>query len=178
VQIENLLNGLEQDIEAFKSILPRVDDRRALLNVAGSFFKILFRTATVMDLEKLHNSVQELHERQEKLVYDVDNRMTYMKTLDASIKFNMQDISVLSEKMKRIMLDSQKWADHSKTLLHWMNSSIYNQTTIFTGIRQLEFDILQLQREIQNFMMGLEGTFVWQVTYYFDSPNYFIFDFE
>jgi hypothetical protein len=40
-----------------------------------------------------------------------------------------------------------------------MNSSIYNQTIIFTGIRQLEFAIVQLQREIQNFMMGLEGIF-------------------
>jgi hypothetical protein len=99
VQTENLLNGLEQGIEAFKSILPRMDDRQALLNVAGSFFKILFGTATVMDLEKLHNSVEELHERQEKLVHDVDNRMTYSKTLDASVKFNMQAISALSEKV-------------------------------------------------------------------------------
>jgi hypothetical protein len=72
-----LSNGLQQDIEAFKPILPRMDDRRALLNVTGSFFKILFGTATVMDFEKLHNSVQELHERQEKLVHDVDNRKTY-----------------------------------------------------------------------------------------------------
>jgi hypothetical protein len=84
----------------------------------------------------------------------------------------------LSEKVKRIMLDSHKWADQSKTLLHSLNYSVYNQTTIFTGIRQLEFAILQLQRQIQNVMMGLEGIFFWQSTYYFDSSNYFILDFE
>jgi hypothetical protein len=72
----------------------------------------------------------------------------------------MQAISALSEKVKQVMPDTQKWADQSKTVIHWLNSTIYNHTTIFTCIRQLEFAILQMQNEIQHFMMGIECIFL------------------
>jgi hypothetical protein len=45
-------------------------------------------------------------------------------------------------------------------MIHWLNSTIYNQTTVFTGIRQSEFAIVQLQKEIQDFMMELEFVFL------------------
>jgi hypothetical protein len=99
-------------MEEFKSILPRLDNRRALLNVAGSFFKILFGTATVADLEQLHNTTLQMNYMQDRknLVNSVNTQTTYKTELDFSIKFNMEAISTLSEKVKQVMLDSQKWA--------------------------------------------------------------------
>jgi hypothetical protein len=38
-QVEKLLNELENEINSFREILPSLDSRRAVLNVAGSFFK-------------------------------------------------------------------------------------------------------------------------------------------
>jgi hypothetical protein len=64
-QVENLLDKLESEKSAFEEILPCLDTRCAVLNVAGSYFKLLFGTAMIADLESLHNAVEELHEKQE-----------------------------------------------------------------------------------------------------------------
>jgi hypothetical protein len=87
---------LENEINSFREILPRLDSRRAVLNVAGSFFKLLFVTATTADLESLHNTVQELHEREENIVHSVNNQLTYLKTLDSSVQFNTKAVEILS----------------------------------------------------------------------------------
>jgi hypothetical protein len=48
---------LEEKLGELKKNLTRLDSRRGLINLGGSFFKALFGTATVMDLEKLHDTV-------------------------------------------------------------------------------------------------------------------------
>jgi hypothetical protein len=37
--------------------------------------------------------------------------MAYLKTLDNAVKFNTEVVETLSEKVKDIMLDSNKWKD-------------------------------------------------------------------
>jgi hypothetical protein len=59
------------------------------------------------------------------------------------------------------MTDIQTWMNQSKIILHWLNSTMYNQTIISTCVRrQLEFALIQLQREIQNLMVGFEFIFL------------------
>jgi hypothetical protein len=94
---------VENEINSFREILPCLDSRRAVLNVAGSFFKLLFGTATTADLESLHNTVQELHEREENIVHSVNNQLTYLKTLDSSVQFNTKAVKILSGKVKAVM---------------------------------------------------------------------------
>jgi hypothetical protein len=156
--VENLLNIVERDINLFKDILPRMDERRSLLNIVGTAFKILFGTATVADMQSLHNTVERLHENREHLAHSVNEQITYLKSLDHSVKFNARSVAILAEKVKGVMLSFQNWTDRADLTLHWINATIYNQTSLFTCIRELEFAILQLQTQIRDIMYGIENT--------------------
>jgi mannitol-specific phosphotransferase system IIBC component len=85
-QVHFTLTSLEQKLSELKKILPRVDSRRGLINLGSSFLKALFCTATVMDLDKLHSTVRELHENEKTIIHSVNQRVTYTKQLDESVK--------------------------------------------------------------------------------------------
>jgi len=60
------------------------------------------------------------------IVHSIIHQMTYLKTLDSAVKFTTEAVETLSEKVKDIMLDSNKWKDerHSNPLvkLHYLQS--------------------------------------------------------
>jgi len=71
--------------------------------------------------------------------------MTYLRTLDSAVKFNKEAVETLSENVKDIMLDANKWMDEKDIAIHWFNYTLYNQSSIFTYVCQLEFAILELR---------------------------------
>jgi hypothetical protein len=44
--------------------------------------------------------------------------MRYLKTLDSAVKFNTEAVKTLSEKVKDIMFDSDKWKDETDLAIH------------------------------------------------------------
>jgi hypothetical protein len=63
------------------------------------------------DLEHLHNTVQKIHDNEDHLAHSVNEQLTYLKSLDASVKFNTHSVAILAVKVKAVMLDFQKWTD-------------------------------------------------------------------
>ena len=55
--LQTAVNSLQSKLINLKRFLPRSENRRGLLNVGGSFLKLIFRTATVADLADLHTTV-------------------------------------------------------------------------------------------------------------------------
>jgi hypothetical protein len=137
-------------IDSFTQMLPRVDRRRGLVNVAGSKFKTLFGVATVIDLGKLHDAVNKPHDTQSDLVHSVNEQLTYLRSLDSFVKFNSKSVKSLSEKVKSMMFNSQQWMNTMDAKVHWLNATLNNQTSVFVYIRQLEFEILQLHTQIKD----------------------------
>jgi hypothetical protein len=82
-------------------------DRRGLADVAGSVFKTLFSVATVVDLNKLHYSVNKLQGTQSDLVHSVNEELTHLRSPDSAVKFNSKSVKSLSENVKSMMLKSQ-----------------------------------------------------------------------
>jgi tetrahydromethanopterin S-methyltransferase subunit B len=123
-------------------MLPRLDRRRGLVNVAGSIFKTLFGVATVIDLDKLHDAVNKLHDTQSDLVHSVNEQLTCLRSLDSLVKFNSKSVKSLSEKVKSMTLNSQQWMNTMDAKVHWLNATLNNQTSVFVYIRQLEFETL------------------------------------
>jgi hypothetical protein len=126
-QVERLLEKLEHDVNVFKEMFPRIDSRRAILNVVGAVFKFLFGTATVMDYENLHRQVHELHQKDEDIVHSVNYQLTYLKNLDTSVKFNTKAVGILSEKVRAVISNTKNWRDHTDLTIHWLNATFYNQ---------------------------------------------------
>jgi hypothetical protein len=71
-----------------------------------------------------------MHRTEGDISHSVNQQMTYLKTLHSPFKFNTEAIETLSEKVKDIMLNSNKWKDET-------DINIYNQSNTFTFIHQL-----------------------------------------
>jgi len=120
--------------------------------------KWFFGTATLLDVEELHKTVDKINRTEGDSIPSVKHQTTYLKTLDSAVKFNTEAVETLSEKVKIIMRDSNKWKDGTDIAIHWLNYTFYNQSNIFTYIRQLEFAILELQTMVKEVLISLDST--------------------
>ena len=107
-------------------MLPRLDKRRAISSTVGSMLKWAFGTVTLLDVKKLHRTVDEMHRTEGDIIHSVNHQMTYLKNLDSAVKFNTEAVETLSDKVKAITIDSNKWKDEIDIAIHWLNYTIYN----------------------------------------------------
>jgi len=149
---------LEDEIIGFRKILPRLDNRRAVLSAVGSVLKWVFGTATLLDVDRLHEAIDNMHKTEGDIVHSVNHQMTYLKTLDSAVKFNTEAVETLSEKVKTIILDSNRWKDATGVAIHWLNYTIHNQSNTFMCVRQLEFAILELKTMVKETLNSLDST--------------------
>jgi hypothetical protein len=77
---EYVLQKLEEEINAFREMLPRLDKRCAVLSAAGSMLKWAFVTATLLDVEELHKTVDKMHRTEGDIIHSVNHQITYLKT--------------------------------------------------------------------------------------------------
>jgi hypothetical protein len=153
-RMEYVLQKLEHEINAFREMLPRLNKRRAVLGAVGSVLKWFFGTATLLDLEELHKPVDKMHRTEGDIFHSVNHQMTYLQTLDSAVKFDTEAVITLSEKVKDITLDSNKWKDETDLAIHWLNYTLYHQSSIFTYVRQLEFAILEIRNLVNEVLIG------------------------
>jgi hypothetical protein len=99
-----------------------------------------------------------VHRTEGNIIHSAPHQMIYLKTLDSAVKFNTQIVGTLSEKVKAVKLDSNKWKDDFDIAIHWLYYTIYNHSNTITYILQLEFPILELR------------TVVKEVLYFFGQP--------
>ena len=59
-EVETLLDNIESKRSQFKQLFPKKEPRRSLMNVAGTVLRALFGTATMADLHRLHEALDEL----------------------------------------------------------------------------------------------------------------------
>jgi hypothetical protein len=81
-----------------------------------------------------------------------------VKYLDSAVKFNTEAVETLSEWVKAIMLDSNKWKDETDIAIHWLNYTLNKQSNTFTYVRQLEFAILDLLTMVKEALISLDST--------------------
>ena len=143
-QLETALASLENKLGDLKEFLPKVDRRRGLINAGGSILKVLFGTATVMDLAELHDAIDVMQRKEDTIVHSLIQHVTYLKQLDNTVKFNYQAIVNLSTTLKGIALKAQEGFQEVFPRLK-RNSQLIEAATV---IRQLEFSLTQLEVNI------------------------------
>jgi hypothetical protein len=104
-----MLQKLEEERNALRVRLPRLDRIRVVLSAVGSMLKWFFGTGTLLDVEELHKAVDKMHRSEGGIIRVVNNQMTYLENLDSAVKLNTEAVETLSEKVKIIMLDSNKY---------------------------------------------------------------------
>jgi len=85
-QIELLLKLLESKLRDFHQILPRLDRRRGLVHFGGSILKTLFGTATITDVQQLHDTLNDLQLPNSDITHSLSNQLTYVKSLVQPLK--------------------------------------------------------------------------------------------
>ena len=98
--LETILASLENKLRDLKEFLPKRDRRRGLINAGGSILKVLFGTATGMNLSELHNAIDVMQRKEDTIVHSLNQQVTYLKQLDDTVKFNYQAIVNFSTTLK------------------------------------------------------------------------------
>jgi len=118
-----------------------------MLNVGGKILKALFGTATMSDVYHVHRALNEIQRKEADIVHSVTNQMTYIRNLDLSSRVNSQAISNISTVVKDCIVQSHD-RFYELTRDMWLNLTVYSQSKVYMAVRQLEFPILQLERQV------------------------------
>jgi hypothetical protein len=104
--------------------------------VGGTILRTLFETATLADLNKLHNTLDELQDKNSDIVHSLFDQVTYVKKLDTVIGINSQTIANLTSIIKDNLIHSQENFQNITNDLSWLHFTI-GQSALFTAIRQI-----------------------------------------
>jgi hypothetical protein len=153
-QIEILLNISESRLLNFQQMLPKLDNRRCILNFGGTILQTLFGIATVSDT--LHETLDELKSKDVDIAHSLANEVTYVKILDHTVRVNADAILNLSTILKNEMIQSHDNYQQIIRDIAWLNMTIYNRSVLFLVIRQVEFALLQLTQQVDEMLVAVQ----------------------
>ena len=125
-------------------MLPKLDNRRGILNFGGTILQTLFGIATVSDLHMLHETLDELKSKDVDIAHSLANQVTYVKSLDHTVRVNADAILNLSTLLKNEIIQSH---DNYQQIIRdnaWLNMTIYNHSVLFFVIRKLSLHYFNL----------------------------------
>jgi hypothetical protein len=115
-----------------------------LFEVGGFILKSLFGTATVLDLDPLHMTIEKLHKKQNVVNHSLDRQVTYFKRLDDPVKFDHQAILNLSSTIRDFAKRTQETFQEVANKFE-LGSKL---RATATAIRELEFALARIETRI------------------------------
>ena len=77
---ETQLQIMECKLNDFYQFLPLLDHQCSILGSGGTILRTMFGTATLADLSKLHNTLDELKDKNSDIVHSLSNQVTREET--------------------------------------------------------------------------------------------------
>jgi hypothetical protein len=140
------------------------------LNFGGTVLKSLFGVAVKADVYQLHWAIDKLKMRDD-IVHSLADQLSYVRNMESVIRVDTAAITNLSSVVKDFMLDSHgKYFELAKEII-WLNLTLYNRSEVFMAIRQLEFSVLQLSRQIDDLLAALQYVFLGKMPLSFMGPE-------
>jgi hypothetical protein len=149
-QVDLALNSFEDT--NLKRYLPKANRKRGWIDARGSILRVIFRTATMLDLDELHSTVDNLHKKQDSIVHAVNQQVSYFRQLDGAVKFNYQAIANLSATLIDIALRTQQKFQETSSKMELAGH--YREAAI--AIRALEFVLTQLELSIEQLLVAMQ----------------------
>jgi len=151
-QIQSAVKSLEGKLSSLKQFLPRAERKRGLMNIGGTFLKVLFGTATTTDLADLHATVDTLSHKQGEVIHAVNQQLTYFKQMESTVKFDHEALANWSFILRDFATKSQEKFQKTVTRLEWA-MKLQEATT---AVRQLEFSLTQLELQINELLEAVQ----------------------
>jgi hypothetical protein len=138
-QIKTLLNTLELRLHNFQQVLRRLNRRRGLLNFDCTILEYVFGTATIHDINSLHETLNGLQSSTSDIVHSLSNQRTYFKKLDIVTRVNNIAMANLFNIVKNDIIQSHnRFQEIAREILR-LNMTLFNHSELFVTIRQIEY---------------------------------------
>jgi hypothetical protein len=170
-QVGNLLNTLELRLSNFQQLVTRLDRCRGLLNLGRTILKTLFGTATFSDLNQLQGTIDELKYKEADIIHSLANQLIYVKGLGQNTRINTDAISNMSSIVKSELVQSHdRYVELTRDVM-CLNLTLFNQSALFTVIRELEYALLQLTHQVNELLMAVQYTLSGKLPMTITGPN-------
>jgi len=108
------------------------------------------------DLHMLHETLDELKSKDVDIAHPLANQVTYVKSLDYTVRVNTDVIFNLSTILKNEMIQSHDKYQQIMRDIAWLNMMIYNHNVLFFVIRQIEFALVQLTQQVDEMLVAVQ----------------------
>jgi len=75
--VETALTSLESKLAGLKEFLPKVDNRRGLMDEGGSVLKALLGFATVIYVNDLHATIEVMKKKEDIIVHSLNQQILF-----------------------------------------------------------------------------------------------------
>jgi hypothetical protein len=165
--VETALYTLKSKLETIRRFAPKASLKRGLLDARGYFLKTLFGTATMLDVNELHKTVNLTHQRQDDVIHSLDQQTSYFKQLDGNIKFNRQAIVNLSATLRNFVESTQSTFQEIATKFD-LGVKLREMANV---IRELEFALIQAEIHIDELMTVLQSIMIGKIPVNLITPR-------
>jgi len=122
-------------------------------------------------LNQLHGTIDELKSREADIVHSLASQLTYVKGLGRNTRVNADAISNMSTSVKKELVQSHgRYVELTRNVM-WLNLTLFNRSTLFTVIRELEFALIQLTHQVNELQMAVEHSLSGKLPMTILSPN-------
>lgn len=97
--------------------------------------KAVFGTATVYDVNSLHEALNELQLSQKDIVHSMSQQVTCMKKLDNVTSVNLHAITNLSGILKDVLIKSEVKYKQITRGMPWLNITTYSHSELIMIVR-------------------------------------------
>jgi len=173
--MDTMVQGLGVDLQSFWELLfegkpfrkpntVNTRTKRGLVDLLGYGMKYLFGTADAQDVKRLSNVCDDLHIFKLRMTHAVHHQLTYIQTLDETIKQSTVDIAELTETLRSSIRNFSLQLNRVEASLLDTQVALEKQAKYSTAIREIEMAILELKLSIMQLQEALDVTSLGQLS--------------
>jgi len=180
-RLDTMVQGLDVDLQSFQELpfegkpfrnpnTVNTRTKRGLVDLLGYGMKYLFGTADAQDVKRLSNVCDELHAFNSRMTHAVDHQLTYIQTLDETIKQSTVDIADLTEMLRSSIRNFSLQLNRVEASLLDTQTALEKHTKYNAAIREIEMAILELKLSIMQLQEALDVTGLGQLSSVLINP--------
>jgi len=118
--------------------------------------KSAFGTATIHDINLLHETLNGLQSITSGCVHSLSNQITYVKKSDTVTRVNKIAIANLSNIVKNDIIQSHRRLQEIARDILWLNVTLFNHSELLVTIRQLKYALMQKIQQTDELLTAIQ----------------------
>ncbi|KDR17105.1 hypothetical protein L798_09051 [Zootermopsis nevadensis] len=107
-------------------------------------------------MQNIHETIEGIKNRDGEVIHAMQRQLTYLKTVDGVASQNMKGLATLARLLKNAVNDVLVLNRTLENSVEELKIKIALQLNISRAMRELEFTVIQLQKEFVQLQEGME----------------------